>query len=617
MLQNIRDNSTGIIAKTIVGLIAITFVITGINFFSGSPDDPVLANVGGIEVTERQFNKKMEQERRQLMQVLQDPQAINENLLKQSVLNALIEDAAAQSYSLNLGFDVSDQLVDQAILGIPQFRTDGQFDPVRYDQALRGLGLSRLGFREELERNLFTYQLKGGIEGSAMVFPNEAKRLAELQFQTRSGFIATIDIEKYIPDLSVSDAEIEAYYTNNSSRFLTTEKARLEYVTISTNEFLSNVKIPDAAVRSAYDEEVSLTSEETERRARHVLIANADDALDRAKELRTQILNGKPFEDVAREASDDIASRETGGDLGFAPSGTFAPEFEVALNTLPLNTLSEPVKTEYGYHLIEVLEARTKPIDPFEIREPIIRDDLEQTEARRLLTESLEEFSNIAFSGSLEELKKAYGVDIRLSELVDRTGGEGFFSKPELLRRAFAEDLRSGELNAEVFEVEPDVWMTFRIKSYEPSEVQSLETVKASINDVLVTKKALEAAVSDGEILLGHWTEQKPGIPENVIKPVLIKEFNELTREGSEEIATQFIPAIFAVPAPGNKNPGVKLQVLNDRQVIVSRIDSVTLGVPDDDSITQLKAALTQLRTEQEGREYWSVITSQAEIVRP
>ena len=170
MLQNIRDNSTGIIAKTIVGLIAITFVITGINFFSGSPDDPVLANVGGIEVTERQFNKKMEQERRQLMQVLQDPQAINENLLKQSVLNALIEDAAAQSYSLNLGFDVSDQLVDQAILGIPQFRTDGQFDPVRYDQALRGLGLSRLGFREELERNLFTYQLKGGIEGSAMVY---------------------------------------------------------------------------------------------------------------------------------------------------------------------------------------------------------------------------------------------------------------------------------------------------------------------------------------------------------------------------------------------------------------------------------------------------------------
>ena len=99
MLQNIRDNSSGIIAKIIVGLIAVTFVITGVNFMSGSDGDTVIAEVDGVEITERRFVSKLEQERRQLLSILGDPGAINEDLLRQSVLNALVEEAAATSYS--------------------------------------------------------------------------------------------------------------------------------------------------------------------------------------------------------------------------------------------------------------------------------------------------------------------------------------------------------------------------------------------------------------------------------------------------------------------------------------------------------------------------------------
>lgn len=90
MLQNIRDNSSGIIAKIIVGLIAVTFVITGINFMSGSDGDAVIAEVDGVEITERRFVSKLEQERRQLLSILGDPGAINEDLLRQSVLLSLI-----------------------------------------------------------------------------------------------------------------------------------------------------------------------------------------------------------------------------------------------------------------------------------------------------------------------------------------------------------------------------------------------------------------------------------------------------------------------------------------------------------------------------------------------
>ena len=128
MLQNIRDNSSGIIAKIIVGLIAVTFVVTGVNFFNGGDGDNVIAEVDGVEITERRFVEKLEQERRQLLSILRDPSAVNEDLLRQSVLNALIEEAAATRYSQKLSFGVTDQLVDQVLVEIPQFQTDGRFD---------------------------------------------------------------------------------------------------------------------------------------------------------------------------------------------------------------------------------------------------------------------------------------------------------------------------------------------------------------------------------------------------------------------------------------------------------------------------------------------------------
>ena len=136
MLQNIRDNSSGIVAKIIVGLIAVTFVITGVNFISGNDGDTVIAEVSGVEITERRFAEKLDQERRQLLGILGDPGSINEDLLRQSVLNSLIDEASVTHYSEKLEFGVTDQLVDQVLVNIPQFQSDGRFDARLFDQAI-------------------------------------------------------------------------------------------------------------------------------------------------------------------------------------------------------------------------------------------------------------------------------------------------------------------------------------------------------------------------------------------------------------------------------------------------------------------------------------------------
>ncbi len=614
MLQNIRDNSSGIIAKIIVGLIAVTFVITGVNFMSGSDGDAVIAEVDGVEITERRFVSKLEQERRQLLSILGDPGAINEDLLRQSVLNALVEEAAATSYSAKLAFGVTDQLVDQVIVEIPQFQTDDRFDPRAFDRAIGQMGMSRLDFRDELKRNLIEYQVKGAVETSTLVTPSELARLDVLQNQKRSGELVVVKADQFLDQVTIDDEEITSFYDTNSSQFVTDESVALDYVLLSSGDFREQVTISDDDLRDAYDAEVAQATNESERRARHILIADGDDALEKAMDLKQQIDNGADFAELASDYSDDIASKETGGDLGFAPSGTFVPEFEAALNALTPNVVSDPVKTQYGYHLIELLESRARPVESFDTRAPRLREELEDRQASQRLANNLEEFSNIAFSGTLEELNSVYGVKIQATDLFDRSTATGLFSQETVLRRVFNKTLYNGELNAEVFEAEPGLWMTFRVKTHEPKAVRPLAEVRDIIIERLRNDKAQSRAKTLADAIQAHWKALEKGLP-TVADGLVAQSFNNLDRNGDDSIARDHLAVAFAASAPTQDRPSTFVAETAVDTVVVARVDTLSLekGAPSE---SNLEAALAELRTTQEGSEFWSIVTSAAEVVK-
>ena len=612
MLQNIRDNSSGIIAKIIVGLIAVTFVITGVNFFSGGDGNAVLAEVDGIEITERRFLNKLERERRQLLGVLGDSTAINEDLLRQSVLNALIEEAAATGYSDKLDFGVTDQLVDNVIVEIPQFQADGQFDVRTFDRALGQMGMSRLDFREELKHDLIEYQVKGAVETSTLVTPSEIMRLNELQNQRRSGELLVIKSDQFLSKVSLEADDVSEFYDANKSSFVTEESVALEYVLLTNDDFRDQVSVTEEDVRAAYDTEVEQSATESERRARHILIANGGDALDEITDLKSQIADGRDFAELARLHSDDISSKDSGGDLGFAPKGTFAPEFERALDKLAINSVSEPVKTQFGYHLIELLETRKRPVDPFDVSAPRLRDDLTEREASRLLADNLEEFSNVAFSGSLEELKSIYGVEIQTTEVFNRSTASGLFAQDDALRRVFNEALYDGELNAEVFEVEPGLWMTFRIKEFEPKSIRPLVEVRDNIADRLRRQKALDRARSLAQIVQQHWQDGGSGLPKDA-GSLETNPFSDLNRNDTDSLSRDALSVAFAAAAPSDGKASTFVGETADNEVVVVRIDSMKLKAePVIDN--NLKTALMQLRTNQEGSEFWSVVTTTLEV---
>ena len=612
MLQNIRDNSSGIIAKTIVGLIAVTFVITGVNFFSGGDADTIIAEVDGIEITQRQFLNKLERERRQLVSVLGDSTVIDEDLLRQSVLNALIEEAAATGYSEKLDFGVTDLLVDNLIVGLPQFQIDGQFDVKIFDRALAQMGMSRLSFREELKRDLIEYQVKGAVETSTLVMPSEVERLNALQNQKRSGELLVIKSDQFLSGVSLAPEAVSNFYDAKKSSFVTEESVILEYVLLANDDFRDQVSVTDEALRAAYETEVEQSANESERRARHILIASAEGALEKITDLKAQIVKGADFAELATRHSDDIASKDTGGDLGFVPKGTFAPEFEQALDKLAINSVSEPVKTQYGYHLIELLEVRSRPVDPFEVSAPRLREDLMERETDRMLSDNLEEFSNMAFSGSLEDLKSLYGVQIQTTEAFNRSTASGLFANDDALRRVFDGALYDGELNAEVFEVEPGLWMTFRIKEFKPKAIRPLVEVRDEIADRLRRQKAIDRAKKLAQKVERHWQDGRSGLPKGA-GALETNPFSDLDRNGTDLLSRDALSVAFAASAPMDGKASTLVREIANNEVVVARIDSVNFNAgPIADN--NLKSALTQLKKNQEGSEFWSVVTTTLEV---
>lgn len=618
MLQNIRDRSSGIIAKFIVGLIAVTFVVTGVNFFVVGDGDPVVAEVGSVEIKESRFLTRLEQERRQLLQVLQDPALIDESRLRQSVLAAMVEEAAAVDYANELGLGAPEGLVDLVILDVPQFQRDGRFDPVLYDQTLGQLGLSRLGFRDDLKRDLLDYQVRGAVNASVIVSAAEAGYLARLQAQTRSGELAVIttDAIQSIP-VSISDDAIRLAYEENSQRYQEPESVVLEYVTLSVEDFRGEISVSDADVRAAYESEVAVAAQDTERRARHILINESADALDRITDLKAQIDAGTAFDEIAKTHSDDIASRELGGDLGFAPTGTFVPEFEAALSTLPLNTVSDPVKTQFGYHLIEVLETRAREVDPFERRAIALREELEEREATQRLSEALEEFSNIAFSGTLEELRTVYGVEIRRTDRITSDSGEGLFGSPGVLRRAFDPSLRENNLNADVFEVEPGLWLTFRVADYQPPQQKPLEVVRDSIAAELTASGQFAEAVQLAEAIQAHWNQGQTGLPSGIDANLVTQStFTDTPRDGSDDVDPNWLRVAFNAPAPSGVS-STQLEANPGQAVVVARVDQVQLNDAAPEVASELMSALADIRGQQEAREFWSHVNTKVQVRRP
>ncbi|MEE4464963.1 SurA N-terminal domain-containing protein, partial [Azotobacter chroococcum] len=245
MLQNIRDNSQGWIAKTIIGVIIVLLALTGFDaILSSTSNSQNAAEVNGEKISLTELNRAVEMQRRQLLQQLGrdfDASQLSEGLLRNAALSGLIERKLLLQGAEAAGFAFSPSALDQLILQTPEFQVDSKFDANRFDQVIAQMGYSRSQFRQMLEQEMLIGQLRAGLAGSGFVTDREVEAFARLEQQTRD--FSTMILPADSASVAVEDDAVRTYYEEHASRYMTPEQVMVEYVELKRDTFFDQIEV--------------------------------------------------------------------------------------------------------------------------------------------------------------------------------------------------------------------------------------------------------------------------------------------------------------------------------------------------------------------------------------
>lgn len=573
MLQNIRDNSQGWIAKTIIGIIVVLLALTGFEaIFNSSGNARNAAEVNGEEISLDELNQAVNMQRRQLMQQLGsdfDASLFDDKLMRDSALGALIDRTLLLQGARDADFAFSQAALDQLILQTPEFAVDGVFNAARFDQVIQQMGYTRMQFRQLLEQEMLIGQLRAGISGSGFVTDQQIERFAQLERQTRD--FASITVAADSSAVQVSDEEARQYYEANTERFRSPEQVVLEYVELNKEAYFDEVDASEEELQELYRQQIGNLAEQ--RRAAHILIEvdGTSDAEAKAQleEIAAQLAAGGDFATLAKEYSDDPGSANEGGDLGYAGPGVYDPAFEDALYALKEGQVSAPVRSEFGWHLIKLLGVQSPEVPSFESMKPELERELKAQQVEQRFVEVTKELENLAFeSADLEQPAQELGLTVKTTEPFGREGGEGIAANRQVIQAAFSDEVLMDRANSSVIELDPDTVVAVRIKQHLEPEVQAFETVRDGIFEQLQHSKAAEQARSEGEKLLA--TLREGGEVEGQWQSV------EAATRGQDGVAPAVLQTVFRMPKPEGESSTFSGVTLASGDYVVIRLNGVS-----------------------------------------
>lgn len=573
MLQNIRDNSQGWIAKTIIGVIVVLMAFTGFDaIIQSTSNSQNAAEVNGETITLSSLNAAVDMQRRQLIQQFGkdfDASLLDDKLLRQASLDALVDRTLLLQGAKDAGMGFSEASLDQLILQTPAFQVDGKFNAARFDQILQQQGMGRMEFRERLKQDVLVSQLQASLAASNFVTDEELENFVRLDRQTRDFASQTIHIDTKSVD--VSDDELKAYYDEHKDQYMSPEQVVVEYVELRKESFFAQAEASDEELQALYQKEIANLAEQ--RRAAHILLEVNDKLSDeqaKAKlaEVAERLKQGEDFAKLAEEVSQDPGSASNGGDLGFAGPGVYDPEFEKSLYALKKDEVSAPVRSSFGWHLIKLLDVQAPEVPSFDSLKAKLEREVKAQQVEQRFVEAAKELEEASFEASdLAQPAQELGLQVQTSGAFGREGGEGVAANRQVVQAAFSPEVLEDGANSSAIELDPDTTLVLRVKEHRKPTLLPLEEVSAGIRDTLSRKKASEAAKAEGEALLAQLRDG--GASGKDWKVV------EAATRSQEGVEPEVLQALFRMAKPEEGKSSFAGVTLNNGDYVVLRLDGV------------------------------------------
>ena len=384
-----REKSVRYVLTGMLGLVAlsmITYLIpqtgTGVN----STDPTVVATIGKDDITALQINQAVQNMTRNRQM---PPELLG--IYVPQIIQNLINERAMDYEAERLKIQVSAEEVDNAIIDQlpPDAVKNGKADPAVLGNMLQQQGITLGKLKDDVMRQLRMTRLQQVVTGGTVVSPQEI----EAEFHKRSDKVklqyVVVSPAKFQAQAEPTDAEARAYYDAHAATFQIPEKRNVAFILIDPERVSASLNIPETQVLADYNSRKN-DFQVTERvKARHILLKTegTTEALvkPKADALLKQLKAGGDFAKLAKENSNDPGSATQGGDLGFLVKGQTVPEFEKSAFSLKPGEISDLVKTQYGFHIIQVQQHDQPQIQPFEQVKNQIMLDIRQRSANQMM----------------------------------------------------------------------------------------------------------------------------------------------------------------------------------------------------------------------------------------
>ncbi|WP_436876269.1 peptidylprolyl isomerase [Siccibacter turicensis] len=594
MMDNLRASANHLVLKIILGLIIVSFVLTGVGNYLIGGNSNYAAKVNGQEINRAQFEGEVMRERTRLQNELGEQFSVlaaDENFMKrkrQEVLNQMIDQALLDQYAKSLGLGISDAQIKQAIFNTPMFQTDGKFDNQRFTSLLAANQLTPDSYAQSLRNQLLNQQVVNAVLGTDFTLKGEADEIAALVSQQRVVRQAAIDVKALAAKQQISDAEINAWYNAHKNEYLTPEQYRVSYIKLDAATMAQQVS--DAEIQAYYDEHQAEFT--TPARHRYSVIQTKTE--DQAKQVLDALKKGEDFAALAKTKSTDIISARNGGDMGWLEESTTPDELKNAKLT-EKGQLSDVITSSVGFLVARLDDTQPAQVKPLaEVRDAIIAK-VKQNKALDAYFALQQKVSEAATNDntSLQAAEQVAGV---------KAVQTGWFSQnqlPEELNvKPVADAIFGGSLvgangapgnNSDIITVEGDRAFVLRITDHKAEAAKPLDEVRTQVVDTLKLNKARQQANQDAQKLL---TALKSGKGDEALKAAGLSfgEAKTLSRNAGDRVSQ----AAFNLPLPAKDKPSYGVADNEQGNVVLLALDEVRSGTMPEEQKKAMTKGLAQ-----------------------
>lgn len=508
MLDSIRQNAQSWGVKIAFGLIIIVFVFWGVGSMDNQSPN-VLAMVNKEPITINDFIRQYEQQA-ELVRA-QFPDVTREDLdkfgLKQQVLQQMVGQILLVQQAKKMGFSISPAELKLRIADIPVFNNEqGEFDGEKYKQILAAQGTTPGAFEDEMRNEMLAQKMRDYVMLPANVTEQEAKAMFDYVAERRSMDYVLFSASDYVDGIEPTNEEVAAAYEKNLEAYKVAPRVALQYVLLTPAALAKNTPVSDDEIAAFYAEHSDAYKQDERVRARHIIILANDKATEeelaaaekKINDAYVRVVKGEDFAEVARDVSEG-PSAPLGGDLGWFGRGQMVPPFEEAAFATKVGTVSKPVRTSFGFHIIKVEEkeeARVKALA--EVRDEIAQRIAEDAAVGKI-TPVLDEVLEAVLAGEdLPAVAKRMNLELRDSgEFTRLQAATAVGVNEDALDVIFATP--QGAVIDTPLEVE-NGYILAKVVSSKDETYRDLETVKADVVARLKQEKALNMAAEDARV---------------------------------------------------------------------------------------------------------------------